>query len=163
MQLPDIYSFITAFFVIASVLSLLTYFKVSSIIARDGPAKIEVNKQFEGVLLDHAERIERTSPLYLPFLLNFFPLGNTLFFKDFQDEGYRLNIAHWAGRVILALLAYNLLYLEGFTDAALATGAFIVVQSLSYTKLSMYYYLRYNHVSFMVELEEDEEIEDDDR
>ena len=153
---------LAAVFLILTFLTLLTYLKINSIIERDGPAKIEVNKKFEGVLLDHAERIPENSPLYVPFVVSLFSLGAKLFFKDFQDGHNRLGVAQWAGRIIIAMIAYVGLYLEGQDVAAYAVGLFLVVQSICFDKLSMYYYLRYSFVSFKVELIEDEDDDDEE-
>ena len=157
------YMTLAAVFILLTFLTLLTYLKINSIIDRDGPAKIEVNKKFEGVLLEHAEMIPKTSLLYLPFLASGFRFdaAAVLFFKDFQDSAYRLTVAQWVGRTLVAGLAYVGLYLEGQDLAAYAIGLFLVVQGLCFDKLSMYYFLRYHFVSFKVELiEEDEEDED---
>lgn len=156
------YMTLTVVFLTLTFLTLLTYLKINSIIDRDGPAKIEVNKKFEGVLLDHAEMIPKTSPLYLPFLASGFRLDSfaTIFFKDFQDSGSRLGIVQWFMRVTVAIFTYVCLYLEGHDLAAYSIGLFLVVQSLCFDKLSMYYFLRYHFVSFKVELIEDEQDEE---
>lgn len=155
----DLYTILAFLFIVLTFLTLLTYLKINSIIDRDGPAKIEVNKKFEGVLLEHAEMIPTTSPLYLPFLASGFRFDSfaKIFFNDFQDSGSRLTILQWFIRVTIAIFTYVGLYLEGQDLAAYAIGLFLVVQSLCFDKLSMYYFLRYHFVSFKVELIEDDE------
>lgn len=157
MNLSNFDILLSTLFIIPIILTILTYLRVKMILKRDGPAKIEVNQRYSGVLLEHAEAIEPTSPLFATFYLLLLPPQARIFFKDFEGgDVHRMWISSMVIRIVLMLLAVVFLLNQGHVLSFGMATLLLILQNITHSMLSNYYFLRYYEVDFEIEYIDDD-------
>lgn len=144
-------------FNLVAALFFYTYVKVSAIAKRDGSAKLEINKRYKGILLDHVECLEETSVAYQTFRLMGLELTASTFFRDFEDNGNRMLIIQWIIRLLGVGLGFHFLLQAGLTYSFFGLAAALYMHSATFRKISCYYYLRYYEVDLMISDEDKDE------